>query len=173
VSNSVILVDDLDNKLGTMDKMQAHVLGRLHRAFSVFVFNSKGELLLQQRAFDKYHSGGKWTNTCCSHPAPGEKTIDAAHRRLHEEMGMSCELHYGFNFIYNAELANGITEYEYDHVYLGLSDDLPDPSPDEVASYKYMKTDALLEKLNDNPQDYSEWLKICFNSVIAAYKKLF
>ena len=100
MSNSVILVDALDNKLGTMDKMQAHVLGKLHRAFSVFIFNSKGELLLQQRAFDKYHSGGKWTNTCCSHPAPGEKTIDAAYRRLQEEMGMTCELQYGFNFIY-------------------------------------------------------------------------
>ena len=102
LTENVILVDSYDNETGIMPKMEAHVKGLLHRAFSVFIFNSEGELLLQQRALDKYHSGGKWTNTCCSHPRLGEETIDAANRRLMEEMGMECDLQYGFNFIYKA-----------------------------------------------------------------------
>lgn len=169
----VILVDESDRMVGTMDKMRAHVSGKLHRAFSVFVFNTKGELLLQQRASDKYHSGGKWTNTCCSHPQPGESTLNAAHRRLQEEMGLKCELQYGFNFTYRAELANGITEYEYDHVYLGVSNDIPVPEPTEVAAYEYIKMDLLAEKLFKHPDQYTEWLKICFEQVMNSYNKIF
>src|SRR6478752_808854 len=120
----VVLVDGLDNPIGTIDKMEAHSLGLLHRAFSVFIFNTKGELLLQQRALNKYHSAGKWTNTCCSHPKPAEETEQAANRRLMEEMGMQCELTYGFNFIYKTIFENELTEYEFDHVYFGISDEL-------------------------------------------------
>src|ERR1700740_2951379 len=118
----VILVNEQDEETGSMEKMQAHVEARLHRAFSVFVFNSLDKLLLQRRAKGKYHSPGLWTNTCCSHPRPGEKTIDAAKRRLMEEMGFECELHPAFSFIYKAELDNNLTEHEFDHVYFGLHD---------------------------------------------------
>jgi isopentenyl-diphosphate delta-isomerase len=135
---NVILVDKLDNEIGTMPKMEAHLRGHLHRAFSIFIFNTNGELLLQQRALDKYHSGGKWTNTCCSHPRLGEKTIDAANRRLREEMGMKSKLQYGFNFIYNAPLADNLFEHEFDHVYFGVSDHAPKINKSEVANFKYI-----------------------------------
>ena len=158
---------------GTMEKMEVHQLGLLHRAFSVFIFDKKGELLLQQRALDKYHSAGKWTNTCCSHPAPGEKAIDAAHRRLNEEMGMVCDLHYAFNFIYKADMEHGLVEHEFDHVFFGISDVKPAPEPKEVAAYKYMSMDPLAKDLQLNPGDYTEWLKICFNRVLESYSKTF
>src|ERR1700712_632794 len=122
---------------GTMDKMAAHRSGTMHRAFSVFIFNSKGQLLLQQRALDKYHSGGLWTNTCCSHPRLGEFNIDAAHRRLREEMGMDCELTELFQFSYRHEFDNGLIENEYDHVFMGINDELPLPNPAEVAGFRY------------------------------------
>ena len=171
--NSVILVDELDNMLGTMEKMAAHRLGKLHRAFSVFIFNSKGQLLLQQRALNKYHSGGKWTNTCCSHPMPGEKTLDAAHRRLQQEMGLKCELSYAFNFVYSADMSNGISEHEYDHVYAGISDDIPMPDPDEVAAYEYVNINSLAKELKKTPELYTEWLKICFERVMEYYQTIF
>ncbi|HTD41157.1 MAG TPA: isopentenyl-diphosphate Delta-isomerase [Mucilaginibacter sp.] len=171
--NSVILVDELDNMLGTMEKMAAHRLGKLHRAFSVFIFNSKGQLLLQQRALNKYHSGGKWTNTCCSHPMPGEKTLDAAHRRLQQEMGLKCELSYAFNFVYSADMSNGISEHEYDHVYAGISDDIPMPDPDEVAAYEYVNINSLAKELKKTPELYTEWLKICFDRVMEYYQTIF
>ena len=161
----VILVDKDDNELGTMEKMDAHMLGKLHRAFSVFIFNSEGELLLQQRALDKYHSGGQWTNTCCSHPRLGEKTIDAANRRLMEEMGMQCSLTYAFNFTYKAALMDGIEEHEYDHVFFGISDELPVPNPEEVSSFKYLSMAALESDIAMNPEKYTEWFKICFKQV--------
>jgi isopentenyl-diphosphate delta-isomerase len=172
MTEQVILVDREDNVLGTMDKMDAHVLGKLHRAFSVFIFNDKGELLLQQRAIEKYHSGGKWTNTCCSHPRFGEDTLSAAHRRLQEEMGMECNLQYAFNFTYKAELLQGIEEHEYDHVYFGLSNALPVPDPSEVSAYKYLSMEALAKDIKMNPSDYSEWLKICFEEVQESIKRL-
>ena len=165
MSEQVILVDADDNAIGTMNKLEAHLQGKLHRAFSVFIFNDKGELLLQQRAIDKYHSGGKWTNTCCSHPRLGEDTIDAAHRRLKEEMGMVCDLQYAFNFTYKAALLNGIQEHEYDHVYFGSCDEQPEPNPAEVAAFKYMSMDALAQDIKANPDLYTEWLKICFKQV--------
>ncbi|RZL18620.1 MAG: isopentenyl-diphosphate Delta-isomerase [Pedobacter sp.] len=165
MNEQVILVDNEDNVLGTMEKMDAHVLGKLHRAFSVFIFNKDGELLLQQRALEKYHSGGKWTNTCCSHPRLGEDTLDAAHRRLWEEMGMKCHLQYAFNFTYKAELLDGIEEHEYDHVYFGVSDEFPVPDPEEVSAYKYLSLNLLAKDLKQNPDEYTEWLKICFKQV--------
>lgn len=173
MNNDVILVDEYDNMIGTMQKLQAHLAGELHRAFSVFIFNSNGELLLQQRAFNKYHSGGKWTNTCCSHPNPGETTFAAANRRLNEEMGMSAELHYAFNFIYKAELLDGISEYEFDHVFIGVSDSEPVPDPGEVATVKYVNPTALTESIHANPEDYSAWLKICLERVMDCYQLMF
>lgn len=173
MTENVILVDSNDNETGIMPKMEAHILGKLHRAFSVFIFNSEGELLLQQRALDKYHSGGQWTNTCCSHPRLGEETIDAANRRLKEEMGMTCELQYGFNFIYKAAMPNGIAEHEFDHVFFGLSNDQPQPEPNEVANYKYISMDALAMEIKNHPEQYTEWLKICFNKVRNSYLQIF
>ena len=171
MEEQIILVDRLDNPLGIIEKMEAHNLGLLHRAFSVFIFNSSGELLLQQRALDKYHSAGKWTNTCCSHPKPFEETIKAAKRRLMEEMGMACELEYGFNFIYEATFENELIEHEFDHVYFGISDELPVINTQEVASFKYMRLDDLALDLVENPDHYTAWLKICFENIIAFKNK--
>lgn len=163
------MTDTNDQMLGTMDKIEAHIEGKLHRAFSIFIFNSKGELLLQQRALEKYHSGGLWTNTCCSHPIPGELTIDAARRRLMEEMGMICELEYGFNFTYREEMNNGIIEHEFDHVFFGYSDAVPVPVASEVAAIKYMSMEALSLDLIENPANYTKWLEICFDQILEYY----
>lgn len=173
MTENVILVDDQDNQIGSMPKMEAHVKGILHRAFSIFIFNTKGELLLQQRAFDKYHSGGKWTNTCCSHPRLGEETINAANRRLMEEMGMECNIYHTFSFQYQAELLEGMIENEFDHVYFGLSDQLPVINPSEVESYQYMRMDTLLEQIESHPENYTAWLKICIARVMNHYVKIF
>lgn len=168
----VILVDENDQEIGVMEKMEAHLQGRLHRAFSVFIFNTKGELLLQKRAKDKYHSGGKWTNTCCSHPRHGEQTVVAANRRLKEEMGMHCELVFGFSFLYKAAFAEGIYEHEYDHVFFGLSNSIPLPDPTEVESFKYVDMNLLLNDINVNSEDYTAWLKICFQRVMETYQEI-
>ncbi|WP_316788605.1 isopentenyl-diphosphate Delta-isomerase [Pedobacter frigoris] len=173
MTENVILVDLNDNEIGIMPKMEAHLEGKLHRAFSIFIFNANGELLLQQRAFDKYHSGGKWTNTCCSHPRQGEETIDAAHRRLMEEMGMNAELRHVFSFTYRADLMDGISEYEFDHVFFGVSDELPVVNTNEVASYQYIGMETLLEELNTYPEKYTAWLKICFSRVMNNYNQIF
>lgn len=172
MTEKVILVDEQDQEIGLMEKMEAHQLGHLHRAFSVFIFNSKNELLLQQRANSKYHSGGKWTNTCCSHPRQGEMIPDAAKRRLKEEMGMECNLVYGFNFIYKAFLSEGLFEHEYDHVFFGISDSIPAPDSREVESFKYITMEALSEDLKTHPENYTEWLKICFDRVLETYPKI-
>jgi isopentenyl-diphosphate delta-isomerase len=157
---------------GTMDKMAAHTSGTLHRAFSVFIFNSRGQLLLQQRAMDKYHSGGLWTNTCCSHPRLGEMNLDAAHRRLIEEMGMDCELTELFQFSYRHEFDNGLIEHEYDHVFIGVSNQAPQPNPAEVADYQYMDTDVLVFELIEHPDKYTAWFKICLDQVIESYYQI-
>ncbi len=157
----VVLVDDQDQEIGRMEKMQAHVEGRLHRAISVFVFNSKNELLLQRRADSKYHSGGLWTNTSCSHPRPEESVADAASRRLYEEMGMKCILNEVFSFVYKADLDNHLTEHEYDHVFTGISDSIPWPDALEVGAWKYISIDALDADLTLQPEKYTEWFKIC------------
>ncbi len=131
----VILVNEHDEPIGTMEKMEAHQKGLLHRAFSVFIFNSKGELLLQQRASEKYHNGGRWTNTCCSHPLPGEAVLSAANRRLYEEMGFTTLLSPVFNFTYHAIFANGLTEHEYDYVFTGTYDGIIKIDRKEVNDY--------------------------------------
>ena len=172
MAENVILVDRNDTEIGLMPKMEAHLTGVLHRAFSVFIFNTKGQLLLQQRALDKYHSGGKWTNTCCSHPRIGEDTKDAANRRLLEEMGMNCDLIYGFNFLYKADVQDGLLEHEYDHVYFGITDDKPLINKAEVADYKYIELSALQNDLINQPEQYTEWLKIAFDQVLSYYPKM-
>jgi len=166
MNEQVIIVDDKDNPVGTMEKMEAHRKGALHRAFSVFIFNSQGELLLQQRALEKYHSGGKWTNTCCSHPRPNEKTIDAAKRRLKEEMGIKCTLSYSFQFYYKAEFDNGLIEHEIDHVFFGLSDSTPQLNPNEVLSYQYISLNDLKKEIQLYPDKFTPWFKICFDQVL-------
>ncbi len=167
MEEQVILVDEHDQQIGVMEKMEAHVTGNLHRAFSAFIFNGKGELLLQQRALHKYHSPGLWSNTCCSHPKPGEETIDAVSRRLKEEMGMTCPLKFEFSFTYKAKFQNNLTEHEFDHVYFGTSDVLPLPNFDEIANFRYSSLDLLAEDLQKNPDQYSAWLKICFQKIVA------
>ncbi len=166
MNGEVILVDKNDLPLGTMPKLEAHQKGLLHRAFSVFIFNSKGELLLQQRALDKYHSAGLWSNTCCSHPMPGESTTDAVRRRLWEEMGLVCELTPVFNFVYKADFENGLTEHEFDHVYFGFTDTYPIINGDEVKDWKYVSLDELRTDIQNYPGHYTEWLKDCLDKVI-------
>ena len=168
----VVLVDQNNNVIGYMEKMEAHEKGLLHRAFSVFIFNSNNELLLQQRAISKYHSGGLWTNTCCSHPRKNEKFIDAANRRLVEEMGMSVELEKAFSFTYKADLDHNLIEHELDWVFIGKSDDLPVINKEEVESYKYISFQDLVKDIDDNPDVYTEWLKICLNKVSEHISKI-
>lgn len=157
---SVILVDENNNELGLMDKQEAHEKAVLHRAFSVFVFNTKGELLLQQRAFSKYHSGGLWTNTCCSHPRSGESTVDAAHRRLQEEMGFDCPLEEKFHFIYKAPFENGLTEHELDFIYTGIFDGKPNINSEEVNASRWISMDDLIKDVKNTPQKYTAWFDI-------------
>lgn len=158
----VILVNELDEPVGTMEKMEAHEKAVLHRAFSVFIFNSKGEMLLQQRALKKYHSGGLWTNACCSHPFPGEETIAAAKRRLNEELGFTTDLKKAFHFTYKAPFDNGLTEYEYDHVFTGKYEGAINPDKEEVSDYCYMTLDAIEQSLQSHPQKYTAWFHIAF-----------
>jgi isopentenyl-diphosphate delta-isomerase len=155
----VILVDKNNRKIGIEEKMQAHANGSLHRAFSIFIFNSKGELLLQQRVKSKYHSGGLWSNTVCSHPRPGENYLQATHRRLKEEMGFDCELKRLFSFIYKADFKDGLTENEYDSVFMGKFDGQPNPNIAEVMDYKWIDIKDLKKDISKNPERYSVWLK--------------
>jgi isopentenyl-diphosphate delta-isomerase len=168
----VILVDRKDHKIGLMEKQEAHIKGLLHRAFSVFVFNKNNELLLQKRALHKYHSGGLWTNTCCSHPRENENTLEAANRRLKEEMGVSCKLEFKFNFIYKASLDNKLFEHEFDHVFFGFSDNLPQINKEEVDSFEYKPLNFITADIIRNPNKYTEWFKICLNEVVKNYEKL-
>ena len=161
----VILVDVDDRMIGTMEKMAAHQKGALHRAFSIFILNSQGQWLLQQRAWGKYHSGGLWTNTCCSHPRPNESTMEAGIRRLQEEMGMVCQLEHLFQFTYQCELPNGLIEHELDHVLLGFSDHPPIPNEDEVTAFQFIDQDALEKAIRDYPENYTVWFKLCFEQV--------
>ena len=156
----VILVDESDNQIGTMEKMEAHRQGRLHRAFSVLLYNSAGEMLLQRRASNKYHSAGLWTNTCCSHPLPGEKIEDAATRRLKEEMGIDLRPTYSFTFIYKSALDKNLTEHELDHVFIGTYDGKPDVNASEVEDWKFVKMNWLREDMRRNPGSYTAWFKI-------------
>lgn len=163
----VVLVDTEDRELGLMEKQQAHVAGLLHRAFSVFIFNSQGELMLQQRAASKYHSPTLWTNTCCSHPRENESYEEAAHRRLVEEMGFDCDLTFKFSFIYKAQLANGLTEHELDHVFIGYYNDEPKLNKEEVMAYKWINMYELKNDIIQNPENYTAWFKIIFDQYLA------
>ena len=156
----VILVNKEDQPIGQMEKMEAHQKGLLHRAFSVLIFNSSEQVLLQKRASSKYHSGGLWTNTCCSHPRPGETVLDAANRRLMEEMGMTADLTERFHFIYKTDLDNDLVEHELDHVLVGQSDDLPKLNPEEAEDFKYIDLETLKEELKSSPENYTVWFKI-------------
>lgn len=159
----VILVNEQDEKIGLMPKMEAHEKAVLHRAFSVFVFNNKNELMLQQRALNKYHSPGLWTNTCCSHQRDGETNIQAGKRRLQEEMGFVVDLKESISFIYKAPFDNGLTEHEYDHVLLGKYENEPIINPDEVASWKWMPLEDVKDDIALKPELYTEWFKVIFD----------
>ena len=161
----VVLVDEQDHPIGLMEKQAAHIGPHLHRAFSVFIFNSEGELLMQQRALSKYHSPGLWTNTCCSHPRDGETLAEATSRRLMEEMGMRCEMHEVYTFIYKAPVGQGLTEHEFDHVWIGRSDETPQINREEVESWKYMSLSDLKKDIQLHPELYTEWFKITFEEM--------
>jgi len=162
MEEQVILVNEKDEKIGLMNKMEAHEKALLHRAFSVFVFNDKDELLLQQRAAEKYHSPLLWANTCCSHQRNGEENLEAGKRRLQEEMGFTCDLEERFSFIYKAPFDNGLTEHELDHVMVGLYNDEPKINKEEVASYKWMSVEDIQKDIAKQPAIYTEWFKIIF-----------
>lgn len=161
----VILVDENDQAVGTMEKLEAHRLGVLHRAISVFVFDSDKRLLLQQRAANKYHSAGLWTNTCCSHPAPDEMASAAAHRRLNEEMGLRVPLHFAFAFTYRAPFGNGLIEHELDHVFIGYSEAIPVPDPAEVAAYRWATYAEIDAAMQADPASYTAWFSIIYRDV--------
>ncbi len=167
----VVLVNERDEAIGTMGKLRAHQEGALHRAFSVFLFDDLGRLLLQRRAAGKYHSAGLWTNTCCSHPRPEEAIVDAANRRLKEEMGIEAQLALRFSFIYHASLDNGLQEHELDHVLFGRFAGPAKPDPGEVDEWKYMTADALDHDLNAHPERYTVWLRECWQRVRAELAK--
>ena len=168
----VVLVNENDIETGLIGKMEAHEKALLHRAFSVFVFNSKNELMVQQRALTKYHTPGLWTNTCCSHPRPGEKVSDAANRRLQEEMGFSCKLKKVFDFVYRAPFENGLTEHEFDHVFMGNYEGEPEINPEEVNAWKWIGLEELKKDIHANPSDYTVWFKIAFPRVYNYVKKI-
>lgn len=159
---NVVLVNQLDEEIGLMPKMEAHEKAILHRAFSVFIMNKNGETMLQQRAQHKYHSPSLWTNTCCSHQRQGETNLEAGKRRLQEEMGFKTDLKELFWFIYKAPFDNGLTEHELDHVMIGYYDDLPVINKDEVADWKWMSPAKIKKDIMDNPQTYTVWFKIIF-----------
>ena len=162
IEEQVILVNELNEQIGTMPKLEAHQKALLHRAFSVFILNDKQELLLQQRAASKYHSPLLWTNTCCSHQRVGESNLEAAKRRLDEEMGIETPLTEVFSFIYKAPFDNGLTEHEYDHVLVGTYNTDPIINTDEVAAFKWMPLKAIKESIKQEPEAYTAWFKIIF-----------
>jgi isopentenyl-diphosphate delta-isomerase len=168
----VILVNENDEVLGAMAKMDAHRLGLLHRAISVFITDSQGRWLLQRRAENKYHSNSLWTNTCCSHPMPGENTLDAAKRRLTEEMGLQCELTELFHFVYREALDNELTEHELDHVFFGITDQLPEINHEEVMEYKYLLYNDLHQDMTANPEKYTVWFRLIMERVYSSLKEV-
>lgn len=161
----VILVDENDRQTGVMEKLKAHREARLHRAISVFVFNDRQELLLQQRSASKYHSPLLWTNTCCSHPRPGEAAAEAAQRRLKEEMSLDCRLSHRFTFIYKADLDQGLTEYEFDHIFFGRTNVMPLPDPLEAAGWRYAGLDEIDADIQENPAKYTAWLMLMMEKI--------
>jgi isopentenyl-diphosphate delta-isomerase len=162
---NVILVDKNDNRIGVEEKHSAHKAGKLHRAISVFLFNSKGETLLQKRESSKYHSGGLWTNTCCGHQRPGDDTVSTAKRKLKEEMGVDCELEEKFSFIYFVKFDNGMHEHEFDHVLFGKFDGEPKPDPAEAEGWRWVSPDELTREMQEHPELFTYWLKECWPRV--------
>jgi isopentenyl-diphosphate delta-isomerase len=162
VNKEVILVNEWDEAIGKMDKLEAHEKALLHRAFSVFIFNKKNEMLLQQRADHKYHSAGLWTNACCSHPSPGEDTAIAAARRLHEELGFTTPLQRVFTFTYQTSFENGLTEHEFDHVFTGVYEGEIRPDIDEVKNYAFRSIPDIEASLIKEPQKFTSWFLIAF-----------
>ena len=172
-SNFVVLVDEYGNNLlnpdgrfSTIEKMEAHRRGLLHRAISVYIFNYRNELLIQKRAVDKYHSPGKWSNTCCTHPLPGDTPLITARRRLSEEMGLTATLTEAFTFTYQVDVGNDLTENEFDHIFFGVSNKNPNPNLAEVSDWSWVTIDELEQELIRNPKKYSPWLRQCFNEVV-------
>lgn len=172
MKEDVVLVDERDTELGVEEKLKAHQNGgRLHRAISVFVFNKMGETMLQKRAMEKYHSKGLWSNTCCSHPMPKESILSAAHRRLKEEMGFDCDMKEVFTFKYNAQVGDGLTEQEYDHILFGTYDDAPTLNPREAVDYKWTDLKVLKKEMKKSPESYTQWLKLMIDDIIDHYDK--
>ena len=165
MEKNVILVNEKDEVTGSMEKLEAHKKGLLHRAFSIFVFNSRGEMLMQQRAIDKYHSGGLWTNACCSHPQPGEETREAARRRLKEEMGFEIQVTKVFDFVYKAEFDNGLTEYEFDHVFVGEYEGIVNFDKEEVMNACYKSMTEINDSLGSHPNEYTAWFHLAFSKI--------
>jgi len=166
MESQVILVNEQDEAIGVMEKMEAHRKGLLHRAFSVFVLNDAGEMLIHQRALGKYHSGGLWTNACCSHPRPGESVEAAAHRRLFEEMGFDCPLTQLFQFTYRTPFTNGLIEHEYDHVLYGTYNGAVNPDPAEVNDFRYMSITAITRLLEEQPDQFTSWFQLALPKFI-------
>jgi len=169
----VVLVDAADQPIGTMEKMEAHQKGLLHRAFSIFIFDEHGRLLIQQRTRGKYHSGGLWTNSCCSHPLPGESLTDAGKRRLEEEMGFTTALTPLFSFLYHVELDGGLIEHELDHVLIGHYDGTVHPNPEEVMDYRWADMTELKADLEQHPELYTSWFRIIVNEHSLAFESAF
>lgn len=161
----VVLVDNLDNEIGRMEKIQAHREGILHRAFSILIFNSNGDWLIHKRAREKYHSPGLWTNSCCSHPKPNENLLDACHRRLYEEIGLQADLSFVYSFIYKTNFENGLMEHELDHVFTGVTDDVPLLNPNEVEEFKFIDSDTLSNEITLNPEHYTVWFRLIFEHI--------
>ena len=171
LEEKVILVDKDDNQIGLMPKMEAHLKGKLHRAFSVIIFNNKGEILLQKRASTKYHTPNLWSNTCCSHQKEGEDNINAGRRRLSEEMGFVTNLHNFGSFTYRVEFPNGLIEHENDHIMLGVFNGNPKPNPNEVDDWKWIDIDILANDMKINPEHYTAWFIIIMNKYFESLKK--
>ena len=168
----VILVNNNDQEIGTMGKMESHMKGSLHRAISVFIFNSKNEMLLQRRSLNKYHTPGLWSNTACSHPRPKEKAIDAAIRRLFEEMRLKADLKFAFKFLYKVNFDNKLIEHELDHVFIGFTDEKPDYNTEEVCDWKYLNQHDLGKLLNKTPESFSPWFNLCYKRVFDKVNQL-
>ena len=169
MNDQIVLVDKNDRTIGFKEKLRTQLEGDLHRALSIFIFDSAGNLLIQKRAMAKYHSGSLWSNTCCSHPRPGETIEDAAHRRLREEMGFDCRLKEVFSFIYKAKVNNDLTEHEYDHVLIGRFDGEPNPNANEVDEWKWVQIEDLKSGIEKNPNYYTSWLVISLDQVLAVW----
>lgn len=170
--NKVLLVDPKNNPLGTMDKMEAHQRGLLHRAFSIFIFNSTGQMLLQQRAAHKYHGANLWTNTCCSHPQAGEDVYASALERLSFEMGMQCDIYEVFSMLYHSPVENGLIEHEYDHIFIGFSDEDPVPNPAEVQDYRWADPSLIEQEVSGRSERYTVWFRKALGDVLKEVRLL-